>query len=376
MAVTTVGRGSLTQHMRDRLLAYGMLAPATLLLTFFLVVPFVMAFSLSLTNQPLVPSLETVTDPATGQTIQRQRPPEYIGLQNYQDLLKLSLFRVEPLLTEDGTPQRDDAGNIQYERARTYLRPERLEELLQVDLLGTRYLVGAGDASFYRSLFNIFQFVVIVVPLQTSLALGLAMLVNQKLRLANVFRTIYFSPVVTAMAIVAVLWFFLYNPSDGLINNFLKVFNIGPFQWLESPASAMVAIILMSIWQGVGFQMVIYLAGLQEISEDLYEAASIDGANQWQRFLNVTLPSLRNTTLFVMISTTILAFKLFVQVDVMTFGRGGPENATITPILHMVNEGFRSAQRVGYASAIAVVFVLIVLTISLAQRRVLSRGEA
>jgi multiple sugar transport system permease protein len=172
-----------------------------------------------------------------------------------------------------------------------------------------------------------------------------------------------------------VLWFFLYNPSDGLINNFLKVFNIGPFQWLEHPASALIAIIIMSIWQGVGFQMVIYLAGLQEISEDLYEAASIDGANRIQQFRFVTLPSLRNTTLFVAISTTILAFKLFVQVDVMTFGRGGPENATITPILHMVNEGFRSAQRVGYAAAIAVVFVLIVLAISLIQRRVLSYGD-
>jgi multiple sugar transport system permease protein len=375
MAVHVKARSGGLQR-RERYLAYGMMAPAAVLLILFLIVPFVMAFGLSFTNQSLVPPLETVVDETTGETVQRQKPPTVIGFENYQNLLRIHIFTMEPLVDEQtGEVLRDEAGGIQYERARTYLRPERLEELFQIDLFGTRYLVGAGDASFFRSLLNIFEFVIIVVPVQTSLALFLAMLVNQKIRGANVFRTIYFSPVVTAMAIVAVLWFFLYNPSDGLINNFLKVFNIGPFQWLEHPASALIAIIIMSIWQGVGFQMVIYLAGLQEISEDLYEAASIDGANRIQQFRFVTLPSLRNTTLFVAISTTILAFKLFVQVDVMTFGRGGPENATITPILHMVNEGFRSAQRVGYAAAIAVVFVLIVLAISLIQRRVLSYGD-
>jgi multiple sugar transport system permease protein len=335
-----------------------------------------MAFVLSLTNQPLIPTLQTVTDPATGQTIQQQKPPDFIGLDSYRDLLRIQLFPLLPLRDEEtGQVIRDENGEIQYESARTYLRPERLEELVQFDFLGTHYLVGAGDATFYRSLMNIFQFVVIVVPVQTSFALGLAMLVNQKIRGTNLFRTIYFSPVVTAVAIVSVLWFFLYNPSDGLINNFLHIFNLGPYQWLESPLSAMLAIIIMSIWQGVGFQMVVYLAGLQEIPEDLYEASSIDGANKIQQFRFVTLPGLRNTTLFVAISTTILAFKLFVQVDVMTFGRGGPEDATITPVLHMVNEGFRSAQRVGYAAAIAVVFVVIVVVISLFQRRFLSSGE-
>jgi len=113
--------------------------------------------------------------------------------------------------------------------------------------------------------------------------------------------------------------------------------------------------------------MVIFLAGLQEIPGSLYEASSLDGANTFQQFRHITIPSLKNTTVFVVISTTILAFKLFTQVDVMTFGRGGPDNATITPTLHMVNEGFREAQRVGYSSTIAVVFVMIVISISLIQ---------
>jgi len=132
---------------------------------------------------------------------------------------------------------------------------------------------------------------------------------------------------------------------------------------------------LLSIWQGVGFQMVIYLAGLQEIPEQLYEAGSLDGANIWQKFRYITLPGLRNTSIFVLVSTTILAFKLFTQVEVMTFGRGGPGNSTITTVLHLVNQGFRQ-QRVGYASAIAVVFVVMVTIIALVQRRLLVEEAA
>jgi len=344
-----------------------MLAPALTLLSIFLIAPFLFAFYLSLTDQPLVPRLETIVDEETGERIQQQEPADFIGLENYQNLLKVKVFTVEKVVNDDGVEE--------YERARTYLRPERLEELYTFDFFGTRYLIGAGDAAFYRSLFNIFYFVVVVVPIQTSFALGLAMLVNQNLPFSEAYRTVYFSPVVTSMAIVSVLWFFLYNPNEGLINTVLSVFGVGPYDWLESPTQAFPAIILMSIWQGVGFQMVIYLAGLQQIPDSLYEASSLDGANFFQQFRHITLPSLRNTTLFVAISTTILAFKLFVQVDIMTFGRGGPDNATITPVLHMVNEGFRGSQRVGYAAAIAVVFVLIVLMISLVQRQILTPDE-
>jgi multiple sugar transport system permease protein len=125
---------------------------------------------------------------------------------------------------------------------------------------------------------------------------------------------------------------------------------------------------LLSIWQGVGFQMVIFLAGLQEIPDSLYEAAQIDGANKWQQFTNVTLPQLRNTTIFVVLATTILAFKLFDQVQVMT--AGGPQNASMTTMVHVVQQGW-SELKVGYASAISIVFFLIVLGVSLIQRRVI-----
>lgn len=221
------------------------------------------------------------------------------------------------------------------------------------------------DTTFHRGLLNNFLFAVVVVPVQTSLALLLAILVNQKIRGMSLFRSLYFIPVVVPMVVVAVIWTFLYNPGEGTINAFIGLFGLGPYNWLGDTILAFPSIIVLSIWQGVGFQMVIFLAGLQEIPDFLYEAGQIDGAGKVQQFLHITLPSVRNTIIFVVISTTILAFKLFVQVDVMT--RGGPQDATMTTILHVVNVGYCQLQ-VGRASAMVVVFFLIVLFVSLLQR--------
>jgi len=233
-----------------------------------------------------------------------------------------------------------------------------------------------ADEAFLRGLLNNFYFVAVVVPVQTSLALLLAILVNQKLKGMNVFRTIYFSPVVTTMVVVAIIWTFLYNPGEGLINEFIQTITfgaLGPYDWLQNTRLVFPAIMLLSIWQGVGFQMVIYLAGLQEIPDSLYEAADVDGANRLQQFLNVTLPQLRNTTIFVVLATTILAFKLFTQVEVMT--KGGPQNASMTTIVHAVHQGWGQL-KVGYAAAISIVFFLIVLGISLLQRYFLREERA
>jgi multiple sugar transport system permease protein len=232
------------------------------------------------------------------------------------------------------------------------------------------------DETFHRALLNNFLFAAVVVPVQTSLALLLAVLVNQKLRFVNVFRTIFFSPVVTMMVVVAIVWTFLYNPGAGFINQVLNTISFGllePIDWLNDTKLAFPSIMMVSIWQGVGFQMVIYLAGLQDIPSELYEAAQVDGANQWQQFRNVTLPQLRNTTIFVVIATTILSFKLFTQVWVMT--QGGPQEATMTTMIMLYREGFRQL-KVGYASAIAIVFFVIVLAVSLVQRVFLKEERA
>jgi multiple sugar transport system permease protein len=226
------------------------------------------------------------------------------------------------------------------------------------------------DDLFFTGLKNNFVFALIVVPIQTVLALGMAMVVNKHLKGVKIFRTAYFMPTVTTMVVVSVVWTFMYNP-QGLINNFMQAITFGNWEtvdFLKNSQWAFPAIMLMSIWQGAGFQMLIFLAGLQEIPEILYEAATIDGANKWRKFWNITLPQLRNTTTFVLISTTILALRLFDQIKIMT--NGGPNDSTYTVILHLYNSGF-SKQRVGYASAITVVFFLIVLAISIVQRLIL-----
>ncbi len=345
------------ERIKETALAWLMIAPAALGLIVFLAIPFFMAFQLSLTNTRLL----------------SPNPPEFIGLENYRQLLRLNVIAMEPLRDPaTGEVQRDEQGHILYPRARTILRSNDkyagMEELTQFDLFGKRYLVAAGDPTFWRGLRNNFYFALVVVPLQSSFALLLAVLVNQRFKGVTFFRTIYFMPVVLPMVVVSIVWFFLYNPGVGTINALLKAISfgrIGPQAWLADPGLAFPAIMLLSIWQGVGFQMVIFLAGLQGIPEELYEAAEVDGCNALQKSFFITLPQLRNTTIFVIVATTILAFQLFTQVYVLT--GGGPSEATMTTMVHVVREG-RYQLRAGYASAITVVFFLIVLAVSIVQR--------
>ncbi len=218
-----------------------------------------------------------------------------------------------------------------------------------------------ADDTLRRALFNNSLFGMIVVPVETGLALCLALLLHQKIRGVSVFRTIYFSPVVTPLAVISVVWAFLYNPGQGLINAFIETVSfghLGPYTWLDDANLALPAIMALSIWQGVGIYMIIYLAGLQNLPELPYEAARVDGAGSWQRFWHITLPQLRNTTFFVMIATTVQAFKLYTQVEMMT--QGGPNNSTVTVVWYMVNQSIRHLH-VGYASAVSVIFFLIVL---------------
>jgi multiple sugar transport system permease protein len=226
----------------------------------------------------------------------------------------------------------------------------------------------ARDVVFMKAIVNSFLFVIIVAPLQGALALGLALLINQKLRGINFFRTIYFMPVVVSIVVVAILWRIIYDGSNGLLNNILAALTFGAFQpvkWLGQTSTAMGAVIVMSIWQAVGFHMVIWLSGLQTISPTLYEAAAIEGASKWQVFRYITWPGLKNTAVLVFIVITMQAFGLFAQINVMT--KGGPLDSTQTIVFQAIERGY-GKQDISGGSAISVILFLIVLSVSLMQR--------
>ena len=225
-----------------------------------------------------------------------------------------------------------------------------------------------GDADFYQALKNTIYFTVIVVPTQCVLALALALLVSKRFRGVSVFRTMYFSPQLTSMVVISVLWTVLYNsnPNTGLINSMLAGIGMKPINFLSNPRTAMNAIIFMSAWQGAGYQMMIFLAGLQGIPGEQYEAGSIDGANRVQQFLYITLPNLRGTIKYVIMITMIQAMKLFTQPYVMT--QGGPQNATKTVVYYIYTQGFQKGN-FGYACSVAAVFFVIVVAMSLIMQK-------
>lgn len=224
-----------------------------------------------------------------------------------------------------------------------------------------------GDPLFWKALRNTLYFAVVVVPLQAGFALLLALLINAKIRGINFFRTLYFVPVVTSIVVVSILWRFMYQPT-GLVNNLLQTLSFNVVQgtdWLNNPTAAMPAIMFMSIWQAVGFHMVIWLSGLQTIPGELYEAAELDGADKWQQFRYVTWPGLKATRTFILVTITIAALSLFAQINIMT--QGGPLDRTATVVFQAVRVGY-GQQETAYASTISLVFFVLVLTVSLVQR--------
>lgn len=286
----------------DTVTAWLFSAPAVLLIAAFIVLPFLLAFYFSFTNERLI----------------SPRPTEWVGLANYERIL-------------------------------------------------------FGEPRFWRALTNNIVFSLVVVPVQTGFALLLAILVNQKLKGVVVFRTIFFMPITVVMAAVAVIWIVLLNP-QGLINALMSIITFGQFtpDWLADPSWALVAIMITSIWASVGFQMIILLAALQDVPETLYEAARLDGANNWQQFRNVTLPGIRNPLLFVLTITTILSFRLFDQVWIMPDRPGGPLDATRTLMVDIVDTGLNRGA-VGLGSALSVIFLAIVLVITIVQRRLIKQ---
>ena len=226
-----------------------------------------------------------------------------------------------------------------------------------------------SDKNFWLALKNTVYFTVIVVPCQCVLALALALLVSKKFRGVAIFRTMYFAPQLTSMVVISVLWSVLYNanPNTGLINSILVSLGMSPIKFLSDANTAMNSIIFMSAWQGAGYQMMIFLAGLQGIPRDQYEAASVDGATKFKQFLYITLPGLKGTIKYVIMITMIQAMKLFTQPYIMT--QGGPKNSTKTLVYYIYTQGFQKGN-FGYACSIAAVFFVIVVCMSMAMKKV------
>jgi multiple sugar transport system permease protein len=223
------------------------------------------------------------------------------------------------------------------------------------------------DDLFWIALRNTLYFLLVGGPLSIAVSLGAALLVHSRLaRWKPAFRFVSFAPVVTTLVAVAIVWRFIYHPRFGVLNFLLSQVGIEPIDWLGDPAWAMPAIILLAVWKNFGYNMIIFVAGLQNIPASLYEAASIDGAGGWQRLWRITLPMLAPTTLFITIITMIGYFQLFAEPYVMT--QGGPMKSTLSIVLLMYEQGFRW-WNMGYAAALAFVLFAFIFVGSLLQAR-------
>jgi multiple sugar transport system permease protein len=240
-----------------------------------------------------------------------------------------------------------------------------------VGLRNYSHLLSTPD--FWNALKNTLYFAFVGGPLTIAVALGAALLLNSKLvRFKGLFRTIYFTPFVTTLVAVAIVWKYLYHTQYGLFNFVLGKFGISPVDWLGDPHWAMPAIILMAVWKSFGYNMLIFIAGLQAIPEELYDAAEIDGASTSRQFFSITLPMLAPTLVFVGVVTMIGYFQLFAEPYVMT--QGGPLRSTTSVVLLMYEEGFRW-WRMGYAAAIAFVLFIVILIATMIQFRLQKERE-
>ena len=235
------------------------------------------------------------------------------------------------------------------------------------------YSVLIKDPLFWKALKNTFFFVIVAGPLSILVSLAAALLLNSKLvRFKAFFRLTYFLPVVTTLVAVAIVWRFIYHPRFGILNYLLSFLGIQPIDWLGDPLWAMPAIILMSVWKNFGYNMIIFIAGLQNIPLDLYESAEIEGANHWQQFTSITIPMLAPTTIFVSIITMIGYFQIFAEPYIMT--QGGPINSTLSIVQYMYQEGFRW-WNMGYSAALAFILFIIIFIGTVLQLKIKKRSD-
>ena len=286
--------------------------------------------------------------------------PIFLGLQNYVDILSFQVLML------------DDPS--------VFLAPGLQAGYSEIARIGS-LVIAAEDKLFWISLRNILVFCLIAIPMAVIPAIFLASLLNTRLRGIRVFRAIYFIPSVAGVVGIAIIWRGLLDQTVGWINYFItvsvdtlnSVFGLSitdpNVAWLSDPATALPMVAVVFAWITIGFNTVLFLAGLQGVPADLYEAATIDGANRWQRFRSITLPSVSATTFFVVATTSILAMQLFTEAYVLKgLDPGGPNNATLTPVMYLYEAGFQNFE-FGYASAIAWVLFGLIFIFTIIQYR-------
>lgn len=229
------------------------------------------------------------------------------------------------------------------------------------------------DDMFWKTLIHTFIYLVCVVPLLVILPIFLAVLVNQKIKGVGFFRSAYYIPVVTSMVVVGVIWDWMYQ-DNGMLNYVMDLLGVidQPIHWLTSTSTALIAVMLVTVWKGLGYYMVVYLAGLQSIPSDLYEAADIDGANGWQKMIRITIPLLMPSVLIVSVLSSVAAMKVFDEVYVMT--GGGPLHSSETLVFYIYKEAFDKLH-MGYASAAGVILFLITLVLSILNIKFMSKEK-
>jgi multiple sugar transport system permease protein len=230
-----------------------------------------------------------------------------------------------------------------------------------------------NDPLFYTSLRNTLVFLGLHIPLQVLVALGFALLLNGKIRARGIFRAVYFMPVVVSGVVVTILWQQLYSYDYGVLNSVLRLCGFGPVPWLVNPQMAMPAIAVMATWKNVGIYIVLFLAGLQTIPRDLYDAANVDGASPLRQFFSITLPLLNPTIVVIVVLSTIGGFSLFIEPYVLT--GGGPMQSTLSGMLYIYNQGFYFSH-MGYAATLGIVYAFIILLVVLGQRKIVEREVA
>ena len=236
------------------------------------------------------------------------------------------------------------------------------------------YVKVFNDEVFRKALKNTFLYSLGVVPLQLTISLLLALVVDSKIKAKSFFRVAYYIPTLTSIVAVSVIFLFLFK-ADGILNKLLLIFGVNERSWFDDPKFALIAIIFMAVWSSVGVTMIIFLAALQEVPQTVYEAAEIDGASKFQRFFKITIPLIKPTIFFNLVMTVIGTLQMFDQAFVISGGKGGPLDSTMTVVLYLYNKGFKEFE-MGYASAVAFVLFAIIFTLTLIQKKLFKEEEA